>query len=326
MLHLRHLLMERIKKISAFAGKTFAIWVLLFACLAYNVPHLFTWIGPYIPFLLGIIMFGMGLTLTLNDFKAIFSAPKGAFIGSLAQYTVMPSLAYGLAAVFNLNPEVAVGVILVGCCPGGTASNVMTYLARGNTALSVTITSISTTLSPLLTPLLILLFARKWISVSFLDMFLSIAQIVVIPIVLGILIRRFFPRGVKKSVTALPLLSVIGIVAVASAVVALSKDNIAVMGLLIFIVVILHNILGLLMGLLIARIGKLDFKDQKAISIEVGMQNSGLGAALAIAHFSPIAAVPSAFFSVWHNISGPILATYWAKTARRHKSETQPKA
>src|SRR5699024_9104515 len=146
----------------------------------------------HISLLLGIIMFGMGLTLSLEDFKGIVKAPKSVIVGIVAQYTIMPLLAFGLASVFQLPPEVAVGVILVGCCPGGTASNVMTFLARGITALSVTITAFSTILAPILTPALTLLFASKWLPVSAADMFLSIVQIILIPIVLGIIVRIFF--------------------------------------------------------------------------------------------------------------------------------------
>jgi len=232
----------------------------------------------------------------------------------------MPLLAYGLAVLFNLPPQVAVGVILVGCCPGGTASNVITFLAKGNTALSVAVTSVSTLLAPILTPALVLLFASKWLPVSAGSMFTSIVQIVLLPIVLGIIVRLLFKKQVEKSVTVLPLVSVIGIVMVASAVVAVNTDAIVKTGLLIFTVVVLHNGLGLLLGFLLAKLLRLNFADQKAISIEVGMQNSGLGATLAMAHFSPIAAVPSTIFSVWHNISGPLLATWWSKRKEKKQS------
>ena len=305
--------MKLLENISRFAGNTCAFWVILFAILAFFIPDGFTWIAPHISLLLGIIMFGMGLTLSLDDFKGMVKAPKSVFIGVLAQYSIMPLLAFGLATLFQLPPEVAVGVILVGCCPGGTASNVMTFLAKGNTALSVTITAVSTILAPVLTPTLTLLFASKWLPVSAGDMFLSIVQIVLIPIVLGVVVRLLFQKQVDKSVKVLPLVSVVGIVAVASAVVAVNKESIATTGLLIFSVVILHNVLGLLVGYLLAKVLRLDFQNQKAISIEVGMQNSGLGSALALAHFAPVAAVPSALFSVWHNISGPLLATWWGK-------------
>ncbi|MEI3606956.1 bile acid:sodium symporter family protein [Pseudogracilibacillus sp. SE30717A] len=309
--------MRILERISSFAGNTFAIWVILFAVFAFIIPEGFTWIAPHISLLLGIIMFGMGLTLSLDDFKGIVKAPKSVLIGVLAQYTIMPLLAFGLATVFQLPAEVAIGVILVGCCPGGTASNVMTFLAKGNTALSVTVTAFSTILAPILTPALTLLFASKWLPVSAGDMFLTIVQVVLVPIVLGIVVRVLFKKQVEKSTGVLPLVSVIGIVAVASAVVAVNKDAIATTGLLIFSVVMLHNVLGLLIGYLLAKVIRLDFRDQKAISIEVGMQNSGLGATLALAHFAPIAAVPSALFSVWHNISGPLLATWWGKRSER---------
>jgi bile acid:Na+ symporter, BASS family len=307
--------MNILEKISKTAGNTFAIWVIVFAILAFFIPSGFTWIAPHIPLLLGIIMFGMGLTLSLQDFKAVFQSPKSVMIGVIAQYTIMPLLAFGLATVFQLSPEVAVGVILVGCCPGGTASNVMTFLAKGNTALSVAVTSVSTLLAPILTPALTLLFASKWLPVSAGSLVLSIVQIVLVPIILGIIVKLLFSKQVEKSIAVLPLISVIGIVAVASAVVAVNAGKIAETGLLIFSIVVLHNGLGLLLGYLLAKMLKLNFADQKAISIEVGMQNSGLGAALAVAHFSPLAAVPSAIFSVWHNISGPLLATWWGKKA-----------
>lgn len=305
--------MKTLERISTVAGNTFAIWVILFGGLAFILPSGFTWIAPHISLLLGIIMFGMGLTLSLDDFKGIMKSPKSVIIGVVAQYTIMPLIAFGLAHLFQLPPEVAVGVILVGCCPGGTASNVMTFLAKGNTALSVTVTAFSTILAPILTPALTLLFASKWLPVSAGDMFLSIVQIILIPIILGIIVRLLFHKQVEKSVQVLPLISVIGIVAVAAAVVSVNTEHIATTGLLIFSVVILHNTLGLLIGFLLGKAVGLNFSDQKAISIEVGMQNSGLGSALAVAHFAPIAAVPSALFSVWHNISGPLLATWWGK-------------
>ncbi|MCA0993001.1 bile acid:sodium symporter family protein [Pseudalkalibacillus hwajinpoensis] len=305
--------MKALEKASRFAGNTFAIWVLLFAVLGFLYPEGFTWITSYITILLGIIMFGMGMTLSTNDFKEIVKQPKSVAIGVAAQFIIMPLLAYALAVVFRLPAEVAVGVILVGCCPGGTASNVITYLSKGNTALSVAITAVSTLLAPLLTPALVLLFASQWLPVSAGDLFLSIFQMVVIPITLGVIVKLIFKEKVAESVKALPLVSVISIVAIVAAVVGASKDRIAETGLLIFSIVILHNLLGLMIGYFLAKLFRLNERDQRAISIEVGMQNSGLGAALAAAHFNPIAAVPSAIFSVWHNISGPILATIWSK-------------
>ena len=304
-----------LEKISSFAGNTFAIWVLLFTIISFLFPSGFSWIVPHISLLLGVIMFGMGLTLTPKDFKGIIKTPKIVFIAVVAQYTIMPLLAYLLVKIFQLPAEVAVGVILVGCCPGGTASNVMVYLAKGNTALSVSATMVSTLLAPIVTPALTLLLASEWMSVSFLSMFLSIVKVVLLPIILGIVVRVLFRQQVEQSITVLPLISVIGIVAVASAVVSINTEAIITSGLIIFMVVILHNLVGLTIGFLLAKLCKLDYASQKTIAIEVGMQNSGLASQLALVFFSatPIAAVPSAIFSVWHNISGPILSTFWSK-------------
>lgn len=309
--------MNALEKISKFAGDSFSVWVILFALLGFLFPEGFTWIGNYISILLGIVMFGMGMTLSLNDFAEVFKHPVKVLIGVVAQFVIMPSLAFLLATVLNLPKEVAAGVILVGCCPGGTASNVMTYLAKGNTALSVAITSCTTLLAPFLTPALTLLLASKWLPVSAGSLFMSIVKIVLIPIVLGIIVKLIFKTGVEKSIKVFPLVSVIAIVAIVAAVISSSTDQLVHSGLLIFIVVILHNGLGLALGFFVAKVLKLDYADQKAISIEVGMQNSGLGAALAAAHFSPLAAVPSAIFSVWHNLSGSLLANYWARKVNK---------
>lgn len=304
-------------KVSQFAGKTFAIWVLLFAAFAFFLPAQFTWIAPYISILLGVIMFGMGMTISGEDFKEVGRHPIKVIIGVLAQFIVMPSLAFALAKGLRLEPEIAIGVILVGCCPGGTASNVMTFLAKGNTALSVAITSVSTLLAPILTPALIYLLASEWLEVSASAMFMSVVQVVLVPIILGLIVQRFFKKQVQKSVEILPLISVVAIVLIVAAVVSNSKERIVESGLLIFGIVILHNGLGYLLGYLAGKLFKMPYEDRKAMAIEVGMQNSGLGAALAAAHFSPLAAVPSAIFSFWHNISGPLLATYWARKADR---------
>ncbi|UFJ41674.1 bile acid:sodium symporter family protein [Brevibacillus humidisoli] len=305
--------MKTLERISQFVGNTFAVWVLLFTVLAFLYPSWFVGIAPYIVPLLGIIMFGMGLTLSTADFKEVFKRPKEVLLGVLAQFVIMPLLGFGLAVGLRLPPEVAVGVILVGCCPGGTASNVMTYLARGDVALSVAITSVSTLLAPLATPGLILLFASQWVPVDALGLFWSIVKVVIIPIALGLIVKMLFKRQAEAGVKALPLISVVAIVAIVAAVVAGSKESIASSGLMIFAVVVLHNLIGLALGYLIAKLFKLNLSKQKALSIEVGMQNSGLGAAIAAAHFSPLSAVPSALFSVWHNISGPIIATLFGR-------------
>ncbi|TYR80866.1 bile acid:sodium symporter family protein [Priestia megaterium] len=317
--------MKTLERISSFAGNTFALWVIIFGTISFFIPSGFTWISPHISLLLGVIMFGMGLTLSMDDFKSVARMPKSVLIGVCAQFTIMPFIAFCLAKTFQLPPELAVGVILVGCCPGGTSSNVMTFLAKGNTVLSVAVTSISTLLAPFLTPALIFLFASEWLPISAGSLVLSILKIILLPIILGLIVQTFFRKQVEKSVKVLPLISVIGIVAVVTAVVALNAEALAVTGPLIFLIVFLHNSFGFFLGYLFAKWLNLSKADQKAISIEVGMQNSGLGAALALAHFSPLAAVPSAMFSVWHNISGSLLATWWGKEKKQPHHSTAEK-
>ena len=307
-------------RFTQFIQKTFALWVIVFAALALWQPKFFVWLKAYIPWILGIIMLGMGMTMTVDDFKGVLQSPKAVLIGVVAQFVVMPGLAYVLCKLFNLPPEIAVGVILVGCCPGGTASNVITYMAKGNVALSVACTSVSTLLAPVLTPAIFYLLASQWLKIDAASMFISILQVVLLPIVVGLILRTWLKRQVESYIQVMPLVSVIAIVAIVAAIIGGSKAAILQSGLLILAVVILHNGLGYLLGFTAARFFKLPYADSKAIAIEVGMQNSGLGVALAAVHFaaSPITAVPSAIFSLWHNISGPALATYWAS---KHKQE-----
>lgn len=304
--------MQTLLKITNFASKTFALWVLLFAYLAFQFPETYKQFAPYIPYLLGIVMFGMGITLTFNDFGEVFKHPKSVVIGVVGQFVIMPAIAFALAKCFDLPADLAIGVILVGSCPGGTSSNVMTYLAKGNTALSVACTTISTLLAPLLTPVIFYMLASQWLEIDATGMFISVLKMVLFPIFLGLVVRALFKKQITEISQTMPLVSVISIVLILAAVVAVSKDKIVESGLLIFGVVVLHNCLGYLVGFFAAKLLGLNIADSKAVSIEVGMQNSGLGAALAAAHFNPIAAVPSAVFSFWHNVSGPILANIFS--------------
>ena len=304
-------------RFTQFIQKTFAVWVVLFAGIALIFPEAFVWLKAYIAWMLGIIMFGMGMTMTVDDFKGVVHSPKAVVIGVAAQFIVMPGLAYGLCQLFHLPPEIAIGVILVGCCPGGTASNVITYMAKGNTALSVACTSVSTLLAPVLTPAIFYLLASQWIEMNALSMLGSILQVVLFPIILGLIVRAVLKSKVDSYIQVMPLISVVAIVAIVAAIIAGSKTQILQSGLLILGVVALHNGLGYLLGFWASRLFKLPYADCKAVAVEVGMQNSGLGVALAAVHFaaSPITAVPSAIFSLWHNISGPALASYWASRA-----------
>ena len=315
--------MSTFLRFTQFIQKTFALWVVLFAGIALIVPEAFVWLKAYIIWMLGIIMFGMGMTMTVDDFKGVLHSPKAVVIGVVAQFMLMPGLAYLLCQLFQLPPEIAIGVILVGCCPGGTASNVITYMAKGNTALSVACTSVSTILAPILTPAVFYLLASQWIEINAMSMLGSILQVVLFPSILGLIVRSVLKQKVETYIQVMPLISVLAIVAIVAAIIAGSKTQILESGLLILAVVALHNGLGYLLGFGASRLFKLPYADSKAIAIEVGMQNSGLGVALAAVHFaaSPITAVPSAIFSLWHNISGPALATYWASKANPIKTD-----
>ncbi|ENT61217.1 bile acid:sodium symporter family protein [Brucella suis] len=313
--------MKAIAAFSDFVGRSFAIWVIVFAALGFVMPATFSIFALWIVVLLGIIMFGMGLTISGKDFAEVAKRPFDVAIGVLAQFIIMPLLAVLLTRIIPMSPEVAAGVILVGCCPGGTASNVMTYLSKGDVALSVACTSVTTLLAPLVTPFLVWFFASQYLPVDAMSMFISIVKVILVPLALGFVLQKLVPGVVKAAVPMLPLVSVVGIVLIVAAVVAVNKAAIAQSGLLIFAVVVLHNCCGLLLGYFAG----LSLAKRKAISIEVGMQNSGLGAALANAHFSPLAAVPSAVFSVWHNISGALVASYYARM-EDDASETQTSA
>ncbi|UOR10400.1 bile acid:sodium symporter family protein [Halobacillus amylolyticus] len=305
--------MKLLETISNLAGKYFAFWVIGVAAVAYFIPEPFLFLNSYITILLGVVMFGMGLTLKPVDFKLVASKPLPVIIGVLAQFLIMPLAALAIAFALNLPNELAAGLVLLGSVPGGTASNVMVYLAKGNLALSVAMTSFSTLLAPVATPLILLALAGQWLPVDPISMFISIVQVIIIPITLGIIIRKLLPTVVDKSSSAIPLISVVAIIVIVSAVVSANVESIATSGLLIFSAVMIHNLTGLLLGYVTALLMRLDESKRRAISIEVGMQNSGLGVTLAAAHFGPLAALPSVIAAVWHNISGPILATFWSK-------------
>lgn len=317
--------MRILEKLSSLAGKYFAFLVIIAAVLAYISPSSFVVFGGYVTILLGIVMFGMGLTLKPIDFKIVFTNPLPVIIGIITQFSIMPLVAFALAYLLKLPPELAAGLVLLGSVPGGTASNVMVYLAKGNVALSVAMTSLSTMMAPIMTPLLLYFLAGQWLPVNPSALFMSILQVIIIPIILGLIVQRFFPVIVEKGITVVPLISVFAILIIVSAVTAANAGNVASAGILVFIAVFLHNGFGLLLGYTVASIMGLSENDRRAISIEVGMQNSALGVTLATAHFSPLAALPSVWGAIWHNISGPILATYWANKAPKKEKIKQQK-
>ena len=304
------------KKICDFIARWMGVLVLLTAVVSLAFPDVLLPVGMWVinP-LLGLIMFGMGLTLKPHDFRIVLQRPKDILVGCLAQFTVMPLVAWGLAKAFSLPDELALGVILVGCCPGGTASNVITFLARGDLALSVGMTAMSTVLAPLLTPLLVWLMAGTLVDVDTVGMLLSILYVVIAPIIGGFLVQRFFPKFTQKAVVYLPAFSTLMIAAVVAMVVSHTADRLLSAGLLVIVVVVLHNLLGLTIGYAIGRLLRFSREKCIAISIEVGMQNSGLASSLAAIHFAsfPLATIPGAVFSVWHNISGAITARIFAR-------------
>ena len=303
--------LRKMEKVSSFIGKYMAWIVLVIAAVALFWPGTCLWIQTkWINYLLMIVMFGMGLTMKLGDFAVVFRQPRDVIVGCLAQFIVMPLLAFGLGRVFGLSDELLVGVVLVGTCPGGTSSNVITYLSKGDTALSVGMTSINTLLAPFLTPMLTYLYLRTSVSVDVKSMFMSIIQVVIVPIGLGLLINKVFGNYTQKIRDALPSVSVTAICLIVAAVVSHNSEKIRATGMVIFAVVILHNILGYLCGYLVGIAFRMDLPRKKAVAIEIGMQNSGLATTLAGSAFPgmAMATVPGAIFSVWHNISGAVLA------------------
>ena len=302
--------LKKIGIISSLASRYIGIIIIAFSCLAFFWRDGFSWMTNYTSVFLGVIMFGMGLTIKLDDFRAIFSRPKEVVIGAVAQYTIMPVIAWLLCKVMNLPADLALGVILVGCCPGGTASNVITYIAGGDVALSVGMTIVSTLAAPLMTPFLVYVLAGAWVEVSFWAMVISVVKVVLVPVLLGILINWVWGKQIQKISEILPLISVVSIVMIISGIVAVNAEKILSCGLLVLGVVMLHNLCGMGIGLGAAKILHIEYDKATAIAIEVGMQNSGLAISLATANFvaNPLATLPGAIFSVWHNISGSLFA------------------
>ena len=308
--------MNVLYRISSWVAGNITLLVVAVTFLALFCPPSFSWIGAgIITPMLGVVMFGMGLTLKPSDFKPVLMRPKDIIVGELAQFVVMPALGWLLCRVLSLPTELALGVILVGCCPGGTASNVICYLAKGDVALSVAMTAVSTLLAPLVTPALVLLLAGKSVDVDVLGMFMSIVQVVILPIVLGFLVSHFFGKVTRKVVPVLPMVSTLAIAMIIGIVVSLNAAKILECSLIVAVAVVLHNSMGLLLGYLAGKALGLQPDKRIAISIEVGMQNSGLATSLAGTHFAmyPMAAVPGAIFSVWHNFSGSIAAAIFRR-------------
>lgn len=293
--------------------RLFPLWAIVLSIAAYTVPAPFADLKPGIIPLLTIIMFSMGLTLSLDDFNRALSMPKLIVSGLLLQYTVMPLTALLIARTLQLDPALSIGLILVGTCPGGTASNVITYLAKGNVALSISLTSLSTILAVVLTPAITYFIADTTIDVPVARMLGTILTIVIFPVALGITLKHYYAYRIKTIETYLPLIAVCAIVLIIAIITALNAEQFSRLGSILLLAVALHNAAGLLIGYLSARMLGYKTRECRTLAIEVGMQNSGLAVALAIKHFSAAAALPGAIFSIWHNISGSTLAFFWSK-------------
>lgn len=304
------------KQVAKLISKFFGIITILFMVIGFLAPGVFKWVTSQIlgqsviNLLLGIIMFGMGMTLTLDDFRIVLKRPFDIFKGAAAQFIIMPSLAFILSKLFGLSEALMVGVVLVGTCPGGTSSNVITYMAGGDVPLSIAMTTVSTLLAPILTPAITYLLIRQTVSFSPVGMFISIVQVVILPIVLGLVIKSILKGKADAVEDYMPAVSSIAIACIVGGVIGANKEMILASLGMIVVVVIVHNVLGYLIGYFVGRLTGMAHKQAVTISVEVGMQNSGLATSLAASQFAsmPIAAVPGALFSAWHNISGAIYA------------------
>ena len=291
----------------------FPLWAILLSGVAFFFSEPFSSLASWIIPLLAGVMFTMGLTLKAADFKRILQDPRPILVGILLQFILMPLLAVVLAKMFGLSNQLTAGLVLVGCCAGGTASNVISYLARADLALSISMTVCSTLVGVVATPLLTGFYLSTTINVDTIGMLASIIQIVLIPVLAGITLSHFFPELIRPLTPTLPAMSVLIILTIIAIVVALNSDSLLEVGALTLVAVVLHNLGGMCGGFYLSRLLGFDTRQSHTIAIEVGMQNSGLGVALALEFFSATAALPGALFSVWHNISGSLLASQWSR-------------
>lgn len=308
-------------KITELIEKYFTLIILLFAIITFIRPETFLWVmGNFydmnvINILLSVILFGMGTTLTLDNFLEVFRKPREIVIGISTQYIVMPLLALLLATLFSLDMGLTVGLILVGTVPGGTASDVITFLAKGDLALSVSLTAVSTIISPLLTPLITLLLIGNHIVFNPIEMLLSIVQIVIIPISLGLIVNHAFPVFSNRLKEYLPSVSSIAICLIIGGVLGANKTAILTSSWIILLVIVLQYCFGILLGFVVGYLAGMKRKQMITIAIELAFQNSGLSTSLAKMHFPnyAMATVPGALYSVWQNFAGSIIAHIFSR-------------
>ena len=300
-----------------FKGLSFTVLIFAAVAAALFYPSFFTTVGGFdlkgliVPLLI-IIMFGMGCSMHFNDFVGVIKMPKGVLIGIICQFTIMPIVGYTLASFTNLSPEIQAGIILVGCSPSGLASNVMSFISKSNLALSLTLTAVATLLAPLLTPLLMKVLADQLVPIDFLGMLMSILKIVILPIILGLLFNHFFSGKFTWLDKAMPIVSMAGIAIIITIITAAGRNALLTIGLTLIVVVIIHNVLGYVLGYNLSRLLGLDQKSARTIAFEVGMQNGGLasGIALEMGRVATMGLAP-AVFGPMMNITGSSLATWW---------------
>lgn len=298
----------------------FPIWIIVFVFISYTSPEPFKGLTKYVPYFLGAVMLFMGLTMKLDDFKLVLKQPKNVLSGIVLRYLIMPFVGFAVAKALGLSPALAAGLILVGCCPSGVASNVMTFLSRGDTALSITVSSFNTVLAPFITPMMFLLLAGTIVPVDAGAMLIDIAKMVLLPVGLGISINMLASQHIEKIKPYLSGLSTLMLLLIIIAGTAVNAGRLASVAGIAFLAVALHNGVGLFLGYLASRAIGMNLFQAKGITFEIGMENSGLAMTLALAYLDPIAAIPGAIFSVWHNLTGSALATYWGRKAEREES------
>lgn len=307
---------NRYRELKSFS---FTFYVLAGVTLALQFPEVFVFWGSFetkkliIP-LLQVIMFGMGTTISLQDFYGVVKMPKGVLVGLMCQFSIMPLLGFGLGSLFDFPPEIAAGIILIGSCPGGLASNVMAYLARANVALSITLTSISTLISPFITPLLMNSLAGTFIPIDPYAMMLSIMKMVILPVILGLVVHHLFLKRMRLILSILPKISMSAIIFIIVIITANGRDALLTIGVYLFCAALVHNIVGYILGYWGCKILQLNEKDCRTIAFEVGMQNGGLasGIAVELGRVSTLGLAP-AIFGPWMNVSGTMLASWWSK-------------
>ena len=302
-------------------------FIIAIALVTFFIPELFKWVhGNTQTVILGLIMLTMGLTLTTRDFKIVAQRPMDIFVGAVAQFLIMPGVAYLLVNVWHLEPALALGILLVGCCPGGVSSNIMSYLCHGDVAFSVGMTCASTVLAPVMTPLLMQLTAGAIIEIDTVGMFLNILIVTILPITIGCILNYYYSKqeSFKTLQTLMPGTSVILLACIVGGVISTVHDPLVERGLILFIwtfaVVFCHNSLGYLLGWLSGRLAGFNIAKKRTISIEVGMQNAGLATVLAGTFFAaqPLSVLPCAISCAWHSISGTILAGLYRSWDKRH--------